>query len=136
VLPSQAFVVVAALEQVAVVVTFAQVLELFLDVGAVGVIARGLAGKVGVASGTIPITFDRFGRDVDFDVEVFGDAVHDVAHQPQLVGHVQPHARADLYFVLPAQDLSVRAGDGQASHQALEHQRVRERTAERVLAAD
>jgi len=51
--------------------------------------------------------------------------MHDLAHEPQLVRHVNAHAGAYLYFLLAAHNLSVGAGHGQASHQTLKHQRIR-----------
>lgn len=60
-----------------------------------------------MAAGPIPVTFDGFRRDVNLDVEVFGASVHDLAHDPQLVSHVESHARADLDFVLATHDFTV-----------------------------
>jgi len=135
VVAGEAFLVVSAVEEHALFVAVAEVLELLLDLLAVGVVARGLAGEVGVEAGAVPVALDGLGADVDFDVEVLGAALHDLAHEPELVSHVDADAGPDLDFVLAAHHFAVGAGDVEAGHQALEKQRVREQTPEAVFAA-
>lgn len=79
-----------------------------------------------MCSGPIPISFDRFGVEVDFDFEQFREAVHDVAREPELVRHVDAVAGADLDLVLAAQHFCVGARDSQTCLEAVEHQCVRE----------
>jgi len=133
---SQAFVVVAAVEEHALFVTLAQVFQLLPDVVTVCVIPGRLVGEVGVQARPVPVALDRLGTDVDLDVEVFGASLHDVAHEPELVGHVDADARAHLDFVLAAHHLAVGARDVEACLQTLEQERVGERTSEAVFAAD
>ena len=69
--------------------------------------------------GAVLVALDGHGTDVDFDVEVLGTALHDLAHEPELVRHVDFDAGADLDFVLAAHHFAVGARDVEACHQAL-----------------
>lgn len=75
-----------------------------------------------MGAAAVPVALDGLGVQVDGDVEVLSDAVHDLPGHPQLVGHVDTVAGADLDLPLAAQHLRVGARDRDACVQAVEDQ--------------
>lgn len=66
----------------------------------------------------VPVSLDRLGIDVNFNLEDLCQSVHDLPAEPELVSHVYAVAWADLYLPLTAHDLGVGARDGQACLEA------------------
>lgn len=132
----QSLVVLGALKGNALHVALLHVFQLRLDVLEPLVVAGGLVGEVGVAAAAVPVALDGLRRDVDLDVEVFRQAVHDVSAHPELVAHVDALDGAHLDLLLATQHFCVRAGHRQAGLQAVHHQRFGESAAEVVGASD
>lgn len=88
-----------------------------------------------MTSTTVPVSFDWLRVDVDLNLENLCQAVHDIPAEPELVGHVDAVARADLDLPLAAHHLCVRTGDGQACLQAGKQHCFGELAAEGVLTA-
>lgn len=112
-----------------------QIGQLLLDVLHVDVVACRLGAEVGVASASVPVSFDRLGSLVDLDIEFFSQSVHDLPAAPELVCHVDAQDRAHLDFPLAAEHLCVRAADSQACLQTMEHKGLRVGSSVLVLTA-
>jgi len=74
-----------------------------------------------VAPTPIPVALDRFRVDVNLHLVDLGQPIHDVPAEPELVGHINAVAWANLDLPLPAHNLGVGARHCQASFEAMEH---------------
>lgn len=64
------------------------------------VFSHVLCAKVGVAAGTVPVPWDRFGVKRHHHTEIFTDSVEDEASNPQMVPHVDTFTWPDLELPL------------------------------------
>lgn len=115
---SQPEIVVLPVHSDVLVVPLRELLDGGFDVLHASGLAHLLGGEVGVASGTVPVTGERFRVEGDLDAPFFGHTDEEEASHPEVIAHVDALAGTDLELPLRGHDLGVDTRDGHAGVEA------------------
>lgn len=114
---SQSHVVVLAVDGNVLLVSGRKLLDGSLNVLHSTGLSHRLGRHVGVAAGAVPVALQGLGVERDLDAKLLGHSVQQVSGHPQLVGHGDALAGADLVLPLGRHHLGVDAGDVDAGVQ-------------------
>ena len=83
----ETLVVVLAIDGDVLEMSLAELLDSSLNVLHAALNAHILGGEVAVHAGTVPVAGDGLGVERDLSTEVFGNAGHQVASDPEIITH-------------------------------------------------
>lgn len=108
---SKSEVVVLTVDGDMLLVSGSKLLDGILDVLHSTGLTHALGGNVSVAASTVPVSLEGLGVERNLDTKLLSDSVEEVSGHPELIGHGDTLARANLVLPLRRHDLSVDTGD-------------------------
>jgi len=115
---SETHVVVISVDGNVLIVLLGELLDGSLDGLHTALSTHGSGTVVGVASGAIPLAGQGFGVERDLDIPLLGKTDEEVAGHPEVVTHLNTHARANLELPLGRHDLGIDTANLDARVQA------------------
>lgn len=108
---SQSQLVILSIDSNVLIMSLGQLLDRRIDGLHASRFPHRLGAVVGVASGTVPVSLERFGVEGNLDAPLLGNTDEEEASHPEMVTHRDTLTRADLELPLGGHDLCVDTAD-------------------------